>query len=79
MNISSHIEWYLSRGVDIKVILSMRDRHISSKGKLKSHCHLVDVGRREDEVALSLMTEAIEKYGARSSRRGTLTEDKSKK
>ena len=79
VNISSHIEWYLSRGVDIKVILSMRDRHISSKGKLKSHCHLVDVGRREDEVALSLMTEAIEKYGARSSRRGTLTEDKSKK
>ena len=75
VNITSHIEWYLSRGVDIKVILSMRDRNISSKGKLKSHCHLVDVGRREDEVALSLMTEAIEKYG----HGGTLTEDESRK
>ena len=62
VNITSHIEWWLARGVDIKVIISLRDRHISSKGKLKTHCHLVDAGRKEDEVALSLMSEAIEKY-----------------
>ena len=64
VNITSHIEWYLSRGIDIKVIISTRDRHISSKGKMKSHCHLADVGRKEDEVALNLMSEAIYKYGA---------------
>eukprot|EP00571_Detonula_confervacea_P007267 CAMPEP_0172330628 /NCGR_PEP_ID=MMETSP1058-20130122/61502_1 /TAXON_ID=83371 /ORGANISM="Detonula confervacea, Strain CCMP 353" /LENGTH=459 /DNA_ID=CAMNT_0013047851 /DNA_START=283 /DNA_END=1661 /DNA_ORIENTATION=+ len=75
VNITSHIEWYLSRGVDIKVILSMRDRTISSRGKLKGHCHLADVGKREDEVALSLMADAIEKYGKRGSRRGSLAED----
>ena len=62
VNITSHIEWWLARGVDIKVIISLRDRHISSKGKLKTHCHLVDAGRKEDEVALSQLSEAIEKY-----------------
>ena len=75
VNITSHIEWYLSRGVDIKVVLSMRDKTISSRGKLIGHCHLVDVGKKEDEVALSLMSEAIEKYGKFGSRRGTLPED----
>ncbi|KAL7528539.1 hypothetical protein ACHAXR_002500, partial [Thalassiosira sp. AJA248-18] len=75
VNITSHIEWYLSRGVDIKVVLSMRDRTISNRGKLKGHCHLADVGRREDEVALSLMAEAMEKYGKSGSRRGSLPED----
>ena len=50
VNITSHIEWYLSRGVDIKVVLSMRDRSVSSRGKLKGHCLLADVARREDEV-----------------------------
>ena len=63
MNITSHIEWYLSRGVDIKVVVSILDRSASSRGKLKGHCHLSDVGWREDEVALSLMSEAMDKYG----------------
>ena len=73
VNITSHIEWYLSRGVDIKVVLSMRDRSISSRGKLKGHCHLADVARREDEVALDLMAEAIQKYGSSKDRVNTVS------
>ena len=76
VNITSHLEWYLSRGVDIKVVISIRDRSISSRGKLKGHCHLADVGRKEDEVALNLISEVLEKYGSTSgSRRGTLPQD----
>lgn len=63
INITSHIEWYLARGVDIKVVLSMRDKTISSRSKLKGHCHLGDVAAEENEVALSIMRDAIEKYG----------------
>ncbi|KAL7551541.1 hypothetical protein ACHAWF_014722 [Thalassiosira exigua] len=75
VNISSHIEWYLSRGVDIKVVLSIRDRNIEGKAKFNEHCHMEEVGKMENEVALGLMTEAIEKYGKRGSRRGSLPGD----
>ena len=63
VNITSHIEWYLQRGVDVTVILSTRDRSISKRGKEKLHCKIKDVGQREDEVALELMNEGLEKYG----------------
>ncbi|KAL7522582.1 hypothetical protein ACHAWX_007288 [Stephanocyclus meneghinianus] len=66
VNISSHIEWYLSRGVDVTAILSVRDRTISTKGKYQDHCKL-SVGQIEDNVALQLMTEALETYGKRGS------------
>eukprot|EP00970_Alexandrium_tamarense_P009774 scaffold1958_cov198-Alexandrium_tamarense.AAC.19 len=79
VNITSHIEWYLSRGVDITVILSMRDRTISRKGKLKGHCEIGEVGDQEDAIALELMSEALQKYGIRGSRRGTLSTDVSGK
>ncbi|KAL3783237.1 hypothetical protein HJC23_001144 [Cyclotella cryptica] len=66
VNISSHIEWYLKRGVDVTAILSVRDRTISTKGKFQDHCKL-SVGQEEDDVALQLMTEALEMYGKRGS------------
>ena len=66
VNITSHIEWYLSRGVEITAILSARDRTISTKSKLQDHCKL-NIGVEEDNVALELMTEAIERYGKRAS------------
>ena len=64
VNITSHIEWYSQRGVDVTVILSTRDRSISQRGKEKGHCKIKDVGQREDEVALELMKEGLDKYGA---------------
>lgn len=62
VNITSHIEWYLARGVEVTAILSARDRTISTKSKLQDHCKL-EIGVEEDEVALDLMTEALERYG----------------
>ncbi len=71
VNITSHIEWYVQRGVDVTVILSTRDRSISVRGKEKNHCHIEKLRRREDKVAIELMNEALEKYGAFGSiRRG---------
>ena len=64
VNITSQIEWYLLHGVDVTVILSTRDRSISVKGKVKNHCNIEKFLRREDEVAIELMNEALEKYGA---------------
>jgi len=64
INITSQIEWYLQRGVDVTVILSTRDRSISVRGKEKLHCNIKNVRRQEDEVAIELMNEALEKYGA---------------
>ncbi len=57
------------------MVLSLRDRSISYKSKLHGHCSLERVGKGEDAVALDLMREAIEKYGARGSRRGSLPSD----
>lgn len=64
VNITSQIEWYLQRGVDVTVILSTRDRSISARSKEKNHCNIEKLRRREDEVAIELMNEALEKYGA---------------
>lgn len=63
VNITSHIEWYLQRGVDVTVVLSTRDRSISKRGKEKIHCKIKEMGQREDEVALELMKEGLEKFG----------------
>lgn len=63
INITKHIEWYLHRGVDVHVILSIRDRSISKRGKEKLHCEIEDVAEREDDVAIQLMTEGLEQYG----------------
>ena len=66
VNITSHIEWYLSRGIEVTAILSARDRTISTKSKLQDHCKL-NIGVEEDNVALGLMTEALERYGKSAS------------
>jgi hypothetical protein len=61
----SHIEWYLARGVDITVVISMRDRSISRAAKYKEHCHVEAAANKENEMALLLIDEAIKKYGTR--------------
>lgn len=45
------------------VLLSTRDRTISHNSKLNSHCKLEEVVKDENEMALALMKEALEKYG----------------
>jgi hypothetical protein len=66
VNISSHIDWYLSRGVDVIAILSVRDRNIHMKGK-KIHCQNESLREKEEAVALQLMYEALNRYGKRGS------------
>lgn len=62
---TSHIEWYLSRGIDISVVISMRDRSISRAAKHREHCAIEAVAEKEDEIAMTLINEAIDKYGTR--------------
>ena len=63
VNITSHIDWYLQRGVDVTVIISTRDKSISMQGKKKNHCNFKDAREHEDEMALEIMREGLEKYG----------------
>ncbi|KAL9182735.1 hypothetical protein ACHAXT_004014 [Thalassiosira profunda] len=63
VNITSHIEWYLQRGVDITAVLSVRDKTISLGGKTSTHCANETVAKVEEEQARSLMAESLRKYG----------------
>lgn len=43
----------------------MRDRSISRAAKHREHCRFPEVAGKEDEMALSLINDAINKYGTR--------------
>ncbi len=64
VNISSHVEWYLSRGVDITAIVSVRDRSISHRGKTRVHCKNETVALSEESKARGIMREALKTYGS---------------
>ena len=63
INITSHIEWYLSRGVDITAIVSVRDQSISHAGKMRVHCKDERIALAEEARARSIMGEALTRYG----------------
>lgn len=65
VNITRHIEWYLSRGVDITVVISMRDQSISRASNQKDECSVKETLVKEEEVALDLIRDAMQKYGIR--------------
>lgn len=67
VNVTSHIEWYLSRGVEITVVYAMRDRTISMKERLRSDCPALAVARKEDALVRATMKDAYEKYGKHGS------------
>ena len=48
----------------------MRDRAISKMGKLRDHCWVPERAEEEDALALSLMKEAMVKYGKSDSSKG---------
>lgn len=75
VNITSHLQWYLSRGVDITVILAVRDKSISHAGKIKTHCNNEVVALMEEEKARAIMAEALERYGERNIARGGIRND----
>ncbi|KAL7543606.1 hypothetical protein ACHAXR_013163 [Thalassiosira sp. AJA248-18] len=63
VNITSHVEWYLQRGVDITAVLSVRDRSISLAGKEKMHCGDETIAMQEEEKARAIMTDSLKNYG----------------
>lgn len=65
VNISSHLDWYLQRDVDVTAVLSLRDLTISHGGKLKTHCKNDTISLQEEEKARSIMDESLRKYGSR--------------
>lgn len=66
VNISSHIEWYTTRGVDVTAVLQLRDRSITKKSlfnRIEGRCRSRMILAKEDDIGLSLMKEAYQKYG----------------
>ena len=63
VNLISHIEYYLSRGVDITVVVVMRDSSISMNDKLRVDCPKLDIAKKEEETKLAIIKEVYTKYG----------------
>ena len=76
VNISSHLEWYFQRGVDITAVLSVRDKSISRAGKARMHCKDVKIGLMEEEKARTLMGEALRKHGGLKSSNGNANKER---
>lgn len=74
LNITSHLEWYLDRGVDVTAVLSVRDKSISRAGKETMHCNNETISMLEEGKARSIMTSALSNYGSSGSRLGRLKE-----
>jgi len=68
VNISSHIDWYTSRGVDVTAVLQIRDQNIARKSVAsdKNACGSRIIASREDSIGLNLMHEAYAKFGAKT-------------
>jgi len=61
LNITSHIEWYNSQGVDMHVIIVMRDATISRRAR-QEHCTNSTVMALEEELGMEILQEAIQQY-----------------
>ena len=61
VNITSHILWYLERGVDATAVVLMRDRSIAHLSKTATICKDANVSRAQNEHANSITREAIQK------------------
>jgi hypothetical protein len=61
VNITSHLQWYRSRGVDARVIIVFRDATLSRRSRDK-HCSYGHVKQVEEDLGMSLMLEAIDHY-----------------
>jgi len=63
VNITSHLEWYLQRGVDITAVLSVRDKSTSRAGKMRTHCKDETISMQEEERARAIMADSLRHYG----------------
>uniref|UniRef100_A0A7S2LNH8 Uncharacterized protein n=1 Tax=Leptocylindrus danicus TaxID=163516 RepID=A0A7S2LNH8_9STRA len=61
VNVTSHIRWYLDRGVQATAVLVLRDKTIQHMSKVKNHCNSQPSAYAEDSYGMQIMTEAFEK------------------
>mmetsp|Transcript_14619 Transcript_14619/g.22574 ORF Transcript_14619/g.22574 Transcript_14619/m.22574 type:complete len:217 (-) Transcript_14619:106-756(-) len=61
VNVTSHIRWYLDRGVQATAVLVLRDKTIQNISKVKNHCNSQPSADAEDSYGMQIMTEAFEK------------------
>ena len=62
LNITSHLDWYIRNGVDIKVIVMIRDETIATRARFEKTCHNQTILQREGKVGKQFIQEAIQKY-----------------
>ena len=68
VNLISHIEYYLSRGVDITVVVVMRDSSISINEKLRDDCPKLEIVKKEEKIKLAIIKEVYTQYGKHGSK-----------
>lgn len=61
LNVTSHLEWYLSKGVDARVIIIMRDPTISRRAR-QEHCNNAEILQGEEDLGRELLQDTIRRY-----------------
>ena len=61
LNVTSHLDWYLSQGIDARVVVIMRDATISRRAR-QEHCTDLDILAQEEELGREILQDAIRRY-----------------
>eukprot|EP00816_Leptocylindrus_hargravesii_P012282 CAMPEP_0196807376 /NCGR_PEP_ID=MMETSP1362-20130617/7356_1 /TAXON_ID=163516 /ORGANISM="Leptocylindrus danicus, Strain CCMP1856" /LENGTH=335 /DNA_ID=CAMNT_0042181277 /DNA_START=233 /DNA_END=1240 /DNA_ORIENTATION=+ len=61
VNITSHIQWHLDRGVQATALIIARDKNIERMSKIGGHCNNEIVAELEDMHGTRIMLEALDK------------------
>lgn len=61
LNLNSHLEWYLKKGIDARAIIIMRDATISRKSR-QQHCRNSTIMAMEEELGREILQTTIRKY-----------------
>ena len=62
VNITSHIQWYLDRGVEATAVLVVRDKTIGSLARSLVHCTIPEFRVTEEEMGSRIIKEAVERW-----------------
>lgn len=61
LNVTSHLDWYLSQGIDARVVIIMRDSTISRRAR-QEHCTDLGILSQEEELGREILQHAIRRY-----------------
>lgn len=59
VNITSHLEWYRQRGMDVTAVLMIRDRSMHFQGVYKQHCPNATAAQEQFLLGRQLLQEAV--------------------